>query len=339
MSNLHLQIFFSDHATECFQQKLVKIKSHQGDVYVWNDGHPWITHPKGIEMLRLIRGATTSNLYLVLSGNCGMPNYYLGFKIIECSYIVCFMKKHKIFNQKYCNETKNQKGTFLFLTGKPRGYHRTGLLYKIWKNNLLQNCRYSFFGNTDEFKKESEKYIDNDDQKLFFETVKNQSPDQIEVQRTGPMSVHYLGIPYDMSLYEQTQFSVVSETYDWKGPPYHITEKTWRAILNCHPFILAGQPGMISYLESIGFNCYRTFLTKDYDESSTIWGPRHNDDVIENIKHWLYMNKQEWNEIIHVAHKNQKILFKYFEENKKINEEILAKIEDPEFHEKMINFF
>lgn len=107
--------------------------------------------------------------------------------------------------------------------------------------------------------------------------------------------------------------------------------------MNCHPFLLAGQPGMISYLESIGFDCYQSYLKKDYNEKSDQWGPQHNDNLIENIKHWLSMTQQEWHQIAEVADKNQKLFFKYFENNRQIYQDILYQNKDHSFLE--VGFF
>lgn len=342
MSNLHIRLCFSDHGTESFEKKLHRIVSHQGDVYVWDDGHSWMSHANGIDMLNKIRNNTSNKLYLVVEGNQGLPKNYLGFETIDfCFFAVSFFYDYHLGNQNQKWKTKqiSTMGKFLFLTGKPIGHHRVGLLYKIWKKDLLRLCVYSFFGKTTEFHESCKVYIDTLDQKYFFESVKNQSPDHIEIQHTGIKSIHYAGIPYDKSLYEQTQFSVVSETHSWRGPPYHITEKTWRAIINCHPFLLAGQPGMVDFLESMGFDCYRSHLKKDYDKGSHQWGPQHNDNLIENIQHWLSMTKQEWRQIAEVADKNQKLLFKYFEKNRQIYQNLLSKIQDPKSYNEIINFF
>lgn len=342
MSNLHIRLCFSDHGTESFEKKLHRIISHRGDVYVWDDGHPWFTHPNGIDMLKKIRHNTSNKLYLVAEGNQGLPKNYLGFETIDfCFFAVSSFYDYHLGNQNQKWKTKqiSTMGKFLFLTGKPIGHHRVGLLYKIWKNGLIASCKYSFFGNTNEFREACTPFIDTEDQQLFFSEIQNNSPDSIKVAHTGLKSIHYVGIPYDKSLYEQTQFSVVSETHSWRGPPYHVTEKTWRAIMNCHPFLLAGQPGMIDLLESIGFDCYQSYLKKDYDKVSDQWGTQHNDNLIENIQHWISMTKQEWSQIAEVAVANQKLLFKYFEENRQIYQNLLSKIQDPKSYQELINYF
>jgi hypothetical protein len=328
MTDLHIELSFLDYGNDSFDKKLKKITSHQGSVYIWDDVHPWFTHANGITMLKNIRGATNNKLFLVCRGNHGLEKNYLNFEVIEFSHTaIDFMKWHEFFSQEYVAEPNNSKGTFLFLTGKPLGYHRVGLLYKIWKNNLIDQCRYSFFGNTDEFKESCAAYIDFLDQELFFRQVDNQSPDSVVVQHTGPLSIHYLGIPYDRTLYQNTQFSVVSETYSWQGPPYHTTEKIWRAILNCHPFMLAGQPGLVDFLESLGFDCYRSYLKKDYEKQCGEWNHHDNDNLITNINQWLHASDDMWDNIKKVALSNQKNFFAYLQKNKDIFKKLQSSIE------------
>ena len=328
MTDLHIELKFSDHGNDSFDKKLKKIMSHRGSVYIWDDLHPWLTHHNGIQMLENIRRSTTNTLFLVCRGNHGLPKKYLGFELIEFPHTaIDLVKLHNHFSQKYLTKPNHSRDTFLFLTGKPLGHHRVGTLYSIWKNGLMHRCRYSFFGNTNEFREACYHFIDIGDQKRFFAEVKNQSPDSIEVEHTGPMSIHYSGIPYQTCLYEHTQFSVVSETHGWRGPPYHVTEKTWRAILNCHPFILAGQPGMVNYLESLGFDCYRSYLRNDYLDHGGEWNHLDNHNLIKNIISWLSSNDTTWSAVKEIALKNQKFFFSYLEKNKNTCKKLLNSIE------------
>tara|TARA_R110000822_G_scaffold120113_4_gene253476 strand:- start:2135 stop:3175 length:1041 start_codon:yes stop_codon:yes gene_type:complete len=329
MSDLHIKIIFSDYETDSFYQKIQQIKSHVGDIYIWEDAHPWLNHTNGITMLKNIRSSTNNKLYLVCRGNNGLPTDYLGFDVIDFTWqIIDFTRLHDLFSQKYLTHPGNSRNSFLFLTGKPLGYHRVGLLYKIWKHDLIAQCQYSFFGNTDEFRDSCSKYIDTKDQWTFFNEVKNQSPDRISVEHSGHQSLHYPGIPYDTCLYEQSQFSVISETYDWRGPPYHPTEKIWRSILNCHPFLLAGQPGMVDYLESLGFDCYLSHIKKNYLTDSNKWTHADNEQTIENIMHWLTMADKDWTAVKKIAIENQKIYFRHLQKTKNVLEKILNTTND-----------
>ena len=169
MKSSHLRLFFSDYGTDSFKQKIQQIGSHRGDVYIWDDVHPWLSHINGITMLETIRSSTENKLYLVCRGNSGLPADYLGFEVIDFNWpIIDFMKLHDIFFQKYLMNPENNRDNFLFLTGKPLGYHRVGLLYKIWKHNLIEKCQYSFFGNNNEFRDSCSQYIDIEDRQAFF---------------------------------------------------------------------------------------------------------------------------------------------------------------------------
>lgn len=45
----------------------------------------------------------------------------------------------------------------------------------------------------------------------------------------------------------------------------HLTEKTFRPIICCRPFILVSSPGALSYLQSYGFKTFSNFWPEDYD--------------------------------------------------------------------------
>lgn len=45
----------------------------------------------------------------------------------------------------------------------------------------------------------------------------------------------------------------------------HLTEKTFRPIICCRPFILAASPGSLQYLRSYGFKTFDEFWSEDYD--------------------------------------------------------------------------
>ena len=129
MLALHIRLIFSEFETESFYQKIQQIQSHVGDIYIWDDVHPWLTHMNGITMLKHVRSSTNNKLYLVCRGNGGLPTDYLGFEVIDFNWpIIYFMKLHDRFFQKYLMNPENNRDNFLFLTGKPLGYHRVGLL-------------------------------------------------------------------------------------------------------------------------------------------------------------------------------------------------------------------
>lgn len=77
--------------------------------------------------------------------------------------------------------------------------------------------------------------------------------------------------------FKQSNFSVVSEAHYTADRPA-VSEKTWRVIAHKHPFIIAGAPGILKYMRSLGFRTFEHYVdANDYDQISN---PEHRLDVI-----------------------------------------------------------
>lgn len=175
---------------------------------------------------------------------------------------------------------------FLFLTGFPYRFNRIRLLKKLDEVGLMSNAEWS---------------LHCDDQDLVTKARMHQlvpemsttelnnliskyrrNPDQITLRSTDG---GYNGLPYNVKLYTDTGFSVIPESlYDSKYHPW-FTEKTWKAIANHHPFIIAGVPGSLSKLNQMGIVTFDEFLlVKNYD---TIECPEARlDAIVANIGWW-----------------------------------------------------
>lgn len=64
--------------------------------------------------------------------------------------------------------------------------------------------------------------------------------------------------------FRSTFCHVVTETLFY-GSTLHLTEKSFRPIVNKRPFILAGPPGSLHYLRSYGFKTFSEFWDESYD--------------------------------------------------------------------------
>jgi len=148
---------------------------------------------------------------------------------------------HRLFVKKECSIANTHiKGLtrFLFLGGKAGKMNRRPLYDALISNNLYDNGVCTLFD-------------------------VNASPDNI--QRDGD---HYLGYPYDVSLYEKTNFSLISETHFEHNQEFHPTEKTYRAIANSHPFIVASTPYFLSDLREKGYKTFSHVIDETYDTMS-----------------------------------------------------------------------
>ena len=177
---------------------------------------------------------------------------------------------------------------YLFLTGKPDKAQRIGLLYKLYKRELLTNCNYSLFMNDGMYEK-SRKFVAEASDKEFESFVKQhtRNPDGISYLEQ-PDSLHYGGIPYDTGLYSNSLFKIISETYMNQTPPC-VTEKVWLTLLNRIPFIIAGDLNICKYLQSRGIETFdEMFDISTYDNI-----PAENDrleHIITHVEHWLNGN-------------------------------------------------
>jgi hypothetical protein len=181
---------------------------------------------------------------------------------------------------------------FLMLTGIPVRFHRIRLVYKAYKENLLdrsiwslfppisdnnkKDCRRILNDITDEeyleFSKIGFKKIDNIITDLHNDVIKTQSDD--------------LTAEISSTVFHETSFSVISETYfSHDHPDYDISEKTWRAIINRHPFLIVGTVGISDYLKNKGFKNYIEYLPKNHDTIED--RDLRLDCIIENTKFLL----------------------------------------------------
>lgn len=92
--------------------------------------------------------------------------------------------------------------------------------------------------------------------------------------------------------YDDTHFSLVSETTVDDKCELHITEKTFKPIAFQHPYLLWAQPGVLKYLKSLGFETYENLFDESYDSIIDI-NQRLN-IVVDNIKN---SNKVSYNQL------------------------------------------
>lgn len=66
--------------------------------------------------------------------------------------------------------------------------------------------------------------------------------------------------------YLKTFFSIVTESYFDSTSRLFLTEKTWKPILNYHPFVILGQSGTLKYLKKEGFDIFEDIFDSSYDK-------------------------------------------------------------------------
>jgi len=252
--NIHIiGTLFWEYIPECFIHKIKQISD--------------MLHNNGIQFTLLINNDYRYNFEKELA-NIADDVIFINYFMLR-TYWYTVKDRNQLVNRNW--NSSAEKG--LFLTGKTNKIHRIGLLFKLYEQNkLLIDFVWSSFINNENIKDECfdiVKYMGaNVETFEKFVNDINHSADDIDII-TGPeQHTFYSGFPYIVQLYGNTKYSVISESYfsinrnggnNDKIP--FITEKTWKTVVNHHPYIMAGMPYTNKFLENMGFSTFDEFMT------------------------------------------------------------------------------
>ena len=195
-----------------------------------------------------------------------------------------------IANRNYDELKTFVKKDFLFLNAKIHKANRINLAVDLFQRGILDNGIYSL--NTSHTSTELyplvQHLIDQYSFGHFYSNIPH-SPDNIEYDSE---SDHYLGYPFDYTLYEKTKYSLVAETH-YENNPFLLTEKTARPILNKHPFVIASTVGFLKQLHEFGYHTFNELWPEEYDlETDTTKRLSLVADTVEYINNntvdWIY---------------------------------------------------
>lgn len=101
-------------------------------------------------------------------------------------------------------------------------------------------------------------------------------------------------------IYNNSYFSIISETNYYTGESRFITEKTLMAIINYHPFILLSLPKSLEILRERGYKTFHPLINEDYDNEL-------NDEkrmymVLEETKRLCSLNGDELKLFVDACH-------------------------------------
>jgi hypothetical protein len=163
--------------------------------------------------------------------------------------IIKSMAKFKNYPEKAIDvnllNTREFDKKFIILMNNPTQIRQT--IYEFIKNNhdLENNSYYSFNsgGNSDEF------------DILHIERYLNQDLDKFKFSKNGAIELQMKSIIH-----------IVSETQFWKNFETRMfSEKTFRPLNSCQPFILITHPYMLSKLKAAGFKTFDKWWDESYD--------------------------------------------------------------------------
>ena len=223
----------------------------------------------------------------------------------------------KTWNLANFDENKIIKKKFLCFNRNLIHPHRLVLLTMLYERNLLSSGMVSFDkiqkdfhfklmeGNLKHYFKFGRKIIDKKLKTLKELVVLSPSVVDVDEWETNHMITSYEW-PY-----EQTFFSLVSET-NFVQDTIFLTEKIWKAIANKHPFIIAGNHGVIKHLRDEGFKTYHPYIDESYDEIKNPY--KRMVKIVDEVERLSQMNDKEiksfLTKIKYIAEHNYKILIK-----------------------------
>jgi len=191
-------------------------------------------------------------------------------------------------NQKTSTVWNSSKFKGLLLTGKPNRIQRVLPLKHLLDSNLLnnENMEWSFFY-IEENKNSIKKMLNlNDEQLQEFVLRVLRNPDNIVILN-HTTDFTYDGFPYDCNLYKNTSWSLISETSVAPGA-HQITEKTYRTIMNKHPFIFFAQSHSEKFLRECGYRTFEYCYPYQYDIIKDV-----KDRIAAAIKNVIFL-KENW---------------------------------------------
>lgn len=198
--------------------------------------------------------------------------------ILSCYYFeFSTQKRYQRFEYtgEYKEFPKSHRHKKFLCFNKVSRLHRVNLLEKMLGSGLLPDSYYSFEG--DESWK---KNIDSLDSNLYpnIKSIKHLFPLRLNItpQRSNPTDI----IPEDLSYFNQTYFSIVTETSFYsknilksQNLFYHMiledcmffSEKIYKCFVLQHPFILLARPYALKALRERGYKTFSPLIDESYD--------------------------------------------------------------------------
>lgn len=260
---------------------------------------------------------------------------------VNCEVIPFNFYLHTVWNSyknKQLKDYNPSTGKFLFLGGVPDRDNRIGLLYNLYKQDLLKNAEWSFFPPWTETQKENSlKYFScSNDYENFVKFAARGVDNLYDSSKhygTGkiPLATEWTNDSawIDPTIFHETSLSLISEGHpgDENNNSEFATEKIYRAFVQGHPYLLAANPSIFKHLKDLGFKTFENYFpVQDY---ATVYPEETRlEKLIENLKYFL-TNDIDFSSDVEF---NKNHFWKLAEENAKILDNLNADTNDIDFY-------
>jgi hypothetical protein len=209
--------------------------------------------------------------------------------------------RHAIYKLPASQTTvKNRPKKINLLLGKINKPSRMQVLKSFYNSTAREKTLFSILGMPTE-KQEDKKFLE------FLKN--NQGPvDGVEIIDTNE-GISSQGWPDNCQVYDETSVSFICETHETNDSLF-VTEKTYRPILNRHPFIVRASFPLLDYLKAIGFQTFNEFVDESYDDTHDT-SKEHIDSLVKNAEKLLDELLKSPDRIQEIVDHNYKILIKF----------------------------
>ena len=197
-----------------------------------------------------------------------------------------------------------------FLTAKLYKKSRAHMLNALFESNLRHSTLLGILGNSkhldDEFKTNSEfvKFVDSNSGSL------DNVPTQVAQDEGGyPDVLTSQGWSNNCAVYDKSSVSIICETHETNDSTF-ITEKTYRSILNRHPFVIRAAFPILKHLQTLGFKTFSDFIDERYDESGEI-SREYSNLLVERAEQLLDVVKKNPGKIQEIVDHNYNMLLRH----------------------------
>ena len=153
---------------------------------------------------------------------------------------------------------KDRPNKINFIVGNVNKPSRKQIIQSFYESELKDKSMFSFLGSIKTDNKKLKKFVDN-----------NQGPlDGAETFSQGDV-ISSQGWSNNSDVYDNSSVSFICETHD-TNDSFFLTEKTYRTILNRHPFVLRAAFPALRYLNKLGFKTFDSLIDESYDNLNDI---------------------------------------------------------------------
>lgn len=225
----------------------------------------------------------------------------------------------------------SEKKDFLFLCRHWK-IHRLVLLHKLYELGLdtsLVSWDNRFYD--EGFIRDNVNYFNNPD---FINLIKNESR-HLDIDDLTKISGYGFE---DKNIYLNSYLSIVTESIffqirengnnapEAEFPTGYLSEKVWKPIGHCQPFILAGPAKSLEYIKSLGFKTFAPYINESYDDC--IDDDKRLHLILHEVEKFSQKSKEEKDEFLNnvkeICEHNQRLFLDFSVNHKRMQEGIVS---------------